>query len=232
MPPPSASAARFAIYWAPPEGSPLAKLGAAWLHGAPGAVLPEIDPHRRDALTAAPRHYGLHATLKPPFFLDEGRTEAELCRALESFVAGLTCFVVPPLRVAVLDGFIALVPSAPCPALDGLAAQCVTEFDAFRRPAPPEELARRRAAGLTERQEQHLLRWGYPYVLDDFRFHVTLTGRIERGEANALLAGLGHAFQPAIGTAFEVSEVALFAQDSADAPFHHSRRFKFGGRRT
>jgi putative phosphonate metabolism protein len=225
----ASSAARFAIYWAPPEGSPLAKLGAAWLDGAPGTVLPALDPGRRQALTAAPRHYGLHATLKPPFFLDAGRTEAELCEALEGFAASLTCFAVPHLRLAVLDGFIALIPSAPCPALDRLAAQCVSEFDAFRRAAPPEELARRRAAGLTERQERNLLRWGYPYVLDDFRFHVTLTGRIERGEANTLLDQLGHAFEPVIGTAFEVSEIVLFTQNSADAPFHQKRRFKFGG---
>jgi putative phosphonate metabolism protein len=228
--------ARFAIYWAPPEDSTLERLGTAWLGRDAGGgeiaetpMLPGLDAHRWKKLTAAPRHYGLHATLKPPFILAEGRTEAQLCRALEDFAGNLTPFPVPPLRMAFLEGFIALVPSARSSALDDFASRCVTGFDAFRRPAPADELVRRRAAGLTDRQERNLLRWGYPYVLEDFRFHVTLTGRIEAAEAAGLLEDLSVIFADTTQASFDIGEVTLFAQESAGAPFHQLRRFELAG---
>ena len=49
----------------------------------------------------------------------------------------------------------------------------------FARPPGAAELERRRKAGLSAAQEKMLLRWGYPYVLDEFRFHLTLTGRLQ-----------------------------------------------------
>ena len=75
---------RQAIYFAPPAGSPLARFGAAWLGWDPeaGAEVEGLPvaglPLPREALVAAPRRYGFHATLKPPFRLAAGRDAAGL----------------------------------------------------------------------------------------------------------------------------------------------------------
>lgn len=227
---------RLALYWAPPTGSALATIGAAWLgRDASGGrldarpALPDFSAERLADLTQAPRHYGLHATLKPPFMLAEGTDEAKLGAALEAAARRIASFPVPPLQLRLLDGFLALVPAGPCPALDDLAAVCVRDFDVFRRPASAAELARRRAAGLSARQEQNLLRWGYPYVFEDFRFHVTLTGRLEPAEADRLQPLLAELFAPVIGAPFEIKDITLFAQNEPELPFCQRWRFSLTG---
>jgi putative phosphonate metabolism protein len=233
--PPCASdpRARFAIYWAPPVGAPLERLGANWLGRDPsGTELPppaiaELGEARWRKLIQAPRHYGLHATLKPPFRLAEGTTERALAEAVAALAADIAPFSCPPLGVRRLDGFLALTPSVLCPPLDDLAARCVQQLDRFRRLPDQDELARRRSAGLTERQERNLSRWGYPYVLDDFRFHVTLTERLDDGEAAPLTAILSDMFGAA-ARACEIAEIAVFAQPDTSAPFRPTARFKLG----
>ncbi|HVM82869.1 MAG TPA: DUF1045 domain-containing protein [Candidatus Binatia bacterium] len=229
---------RFALYWTPPQGSPLALRGAAWLgHDAAGEASGErpavdgFDVARLAALTAAPAQYGLHATLKPPFRLAEGTDRAGLEAAIAAFAGTVGAFAVPPLRLAALDGFLALIPSGPSAALDALAARCVKEFDRFRRPAGPDELARRRAAGLSARQERHLLDWGYPYVLEDFRFHVTLTGALSQEDAARLMPALSAEFAEVIGAPLEIAELALFVQPGPKAPFVEHGRFALAQRR-
>jgi putative phosphonate metabolism protein len=184
---------RFALYIIP-EG-PLGTFGEAWLGWDAGqgrALPPPADaPPGWERMTAEPRRYGFHATIKPPFRLAPGMTADGLHAAVAGLCAGLAPVVCDGLSLAALDGFLALLPDGDTGALDRLAARVVTELDPFRRPAPPEELARRRAACLTPRQEAHLLRWGYPYVMDDFRAHFTLTGRLEPGERDAIAAHLG-----------------------------------------
>lgn len=226
---------RYAIYWAPPTGSLLDRLGAFWLgrdaYGANLAppVVPGLDETRWRKLTEAPRHYGLHATLKPPFRLADGATDGAFVEAIAALAADIAPFSGPPLRVQRLDEFLALAPSAPCLPLADLAARCVKELDPFRSPAGPDELARRRSAGLTARQERHLAQWGYPYVLEDFRFHVTLTERVDDGEAATLIAILSDMFAAA-ACACEIGEIALFVQPDASAPFRPTARFKLGSR--
>ena len=172
---------RYAIYYTPPTESALARFGAAWFA-------------RKAACLDAPRRYGFHGTLKAPFRLADQASEAELLCAVERFAGPRTVLSGPPLRLAALADFLALVPSEPFEELDRLAADCVTAFDRFRAPLGEEELARRRRAGLSPHQEALLLRWGYPYVMDAFRFHLTLTERLdvrgldrERAEAEAML---------------------------------------------
>ena len=74
---------RYAIYYLPPAGA-LADFGARWLGWdvRRGAAAVQLDlPGLRDA-TEAPRKYGFHGTLKPPFRLAEG--QERLIDALES----------------------------------------------------------------------------------------------------------------------------------------------------
>ncbi|SDH72910.1 DUF1045 domain-containing protein [Roseospirillum parvum] len=225
---------RFAVYFAPAEGSRLADLGRRWL-GRPGAdahpppTLPGLSAGRLSALTESPRHYGFHGTLKPPFRLARGRSGAELAHTLDSFAAQTRGFELPPFEVAALGRFLALVPSQPCPRLDALAEACVRHFDAFRAPPPPDETLRRRAAGLSERQERLLDLWGYPYVMEEFRFHLTLTGPIndadDRRTVKAYLEALA---APACAEPTRLDALSLFWQPDSATPFRPLSRHPLG----
>lgn len=222
---------RYGIYFLPPEGSALAAFGAAWLGWdvAGGQVVahPKVSMDVA-AWTATPRTYGFHGTLKPPFRLAHSRTEAELTDALAKLAKRHRAFHAPSLRLATLGSFLALVPTAPSPELAELAADCVQALDDFRRPAEEAELARRRAAGLAPRQEEMLARWGYPYVLEEFRFHLTLTGRLDRGTALAAEAVLKGLTRNIIAQPLEVREVCIVAQVDG-APFKLMHRYPLTG---
>ncbi len=221
------SGARYAIYFVPPPEGPLYRFRAAAIgydcySGAPvpvfsGAEL--IEAERRD-LTTEPRRYGFHATLKPPFRLRDEFSERDFI--VEFHRIALSCR--PPFRfpasIALLGGFAAFLPSAPTPSLPRLADACVRGFDPFRAPPSEAERARRLASPLTGRQREHLDRWGYPYVFEDFRFHMTLTGRIPPDRRDAVLAFLNAAFacMPVPGE-IAVDAITLLRQDRADAQF-------------
>jgi putative phosphonate metabolism protein len=176
-------------------------------------------------ITSEPRRYSLHATLKPPFHLASSCDLADLEMHLASFAKTQPRFRAPPLRVTRLADFLALTLQAPCPALHALAAKCVETFDCFRSAPEGEELARRRRCGLTPRQQENLCRWGYPYVMDEFRFHVSLTGAIDRHTANRLLPILAEYFAVLASAPLEISEVALFVEPRPRAPLRIIRRY-------
>ena len=93
-----------------------------------------------------------------------------------------------------------------------MAAQVVTHFDPFRAPASDAELARRRASGLSPNQEAMLTRWGYPYVMQDFRFHVTLTGRVTAQDSAVLQGVLAPILQPLLPDPLQISQLALVGE--------------------
>ena len=227
---------RHAIYWAPPAGSALARLGAAWLgrdaetgEAVPRAVALDMDPAQADALTESPRFYGFHGTLKPPFALSAGRSARDLADAVAAFAATRPAVTLPPLSVIAIGRFIALVPSAPVPALDALAAACVTDLDAFRAPPDPADLARRHAAGLSARQGDLLARWGYPYVMEEFRFHLTLTGPIvDDADRAAVLDALRDLCAPVCAAPPPLDALALFHQPDRGSPFRLVARVPLG----
>ena len=228
---------RYAIYWAPPAGSPLAKIGEAWLgrnaaahHAIERPAPMGFSQDEIEAATAEPRRYGLHATLKPPFRLAAGCSAAALEEALAEFARETPPVAGPALRLKRIGRFLALTPAARAPKLDALAAACVERFDDFRAPAEAAELARRRTAALSPAQEANLVRWGYPYVMAEFRFHVSLTGAIESGLAERLEPVLAERFAAAMVPPLEINELALFTESAPGAPFRLARRFALTGR--
>jgi putative phosphonate metabolism protein len=226
--------ARYAIYYAPPPGSPLDVFGACWLGHADAdhLAMPGLAAPRRAEIVEPARHYGFHATLKPPFVLAPGRTIDDLEQALTQFAAGQTPFSAPPLRLAALDGFLALTLSAPCPAMAAFAESCMRSFDRFRMPPTDTELAQRRRTGLTPRQDALLERWGYPYVMAEFHFHMTLSCRLDTEERERLRRGLAPLVAPLCIEPLPVDAVALFVQRDRASPFRAGRRYPFGGAAT
>jgi putative phosphonate metabolism protein len=228
----SGEGTRYAVYFAPGSGSPLARFGASWLgydvtsgEERTQPVLAWIPPERLNAITAEPRRYGFHATLKPPFVLAEGTTPAELDRAVATLADGFPAFVAPSLRLSCIAGFWALTLSEPCLMLDGLAAHCVGDLDRFRAPASAEELARRRKPALSPAQDALLVRWGYPYVIEEFRFHMTLTARLDPREGTAIGTELARLVEPLCQDPLPIDSIGLFRQGNGDDRFQLLRRY-------
>jgi putative phosphonate metabolism protein len=232
---------RYAVYFAPPPASPWGVFGASWLgrDAATDAAVPQppiagIAPEEFAALTAAPRRYGFHATLKAPFALRPGATLRDLAAALETLAAARAPAPLPPLEPTRLDDFIALVPAGHPAGVNELAAECVRALDAWRAPPAPAELARRRLRRLTERQERHLDRWGYPYVLADYRFHMTLTGSIDAvpmQRVAAVLAAARAAVAALAHVPLVVDALALFEERGPGKPFVERVRMPLGAAR-
>ena len=222
----SADNGRWAIYFAPEPGSTLARFGAEWLgyDAASGTtlsqpLLAEIEAERLQSITAEPRRYGFHATLKPPFALAGGFTAEQLDEAVAALARQQAAFDAPHLRLSCISGFWALTLPASCPPLQTLADRCVSELDSFRALPSAAELARRRRARLTARQDELLARWGYPYVMDEFRFHMTLTARLDAVEGAVVARVLEPLVAPLCHSALAIDALSLFHQERRDAPF-------------
>ncbi|WP_416906907.1 MAG: DUF1045 domain-containing protein [Polymorphobacter sp.] len=219
---------RYAVYYAPPAAHPLSQLASQWLGrdawtGATLARPPiaglDLDGEALDALTAAPRGYGFHATLKAPFALAEGCSEADLLAAVARLATATAPFDID-LQVASLSGFIALTPRRPSDAMVALHTACVRDLDALRAPLSEADLARRRRAPMTPEQDARMVEFGYPWIFEDFRFHMTLTGRITDSDRRAqLVAALAAHLAPATGL-HHVDQICVFRQDSRDTPMH------------
>lgn len=181
---------RYAVYFVPPPDSTWWQAGQQWLGRSihqttekPYAVIEQINPleHTIDPsiffeYTLEPRRYGWHATLKAPFTLSQQFSSQDLIDAVTALANDLPAFVLPALRVRDLGGFIALRPEGNLSQINLTAARCVTELQRFAAPLSAAEMIRRRKSGLTQEQDRLLIQWGYPWVLDHFKFHLTLTG--------------------------------------------------------
>jgi len=217
---------RYAIYYVAPRGSVLDRFGAellgydAWT----GEDLPFPEYTTRTTsnwweLTADPRKYGYHATLKAPFALAYGKTEAELAAACAAFADRRRS--IPLIRPVVgsISGFIAVIPTQRSDELQQLAQDCVTAFDAFRAPLTERDRARRNPHDLTPRQRDYLDRWGYPYVAEEYRFHMTLTGRLNAAQREPMLKMLRGRFSVTNIATLAIDRIALFRQDDPSDRF-------------
>ncbi len=218
---------RYAIYFVPAADSALNRFGAATLgydcfSGADVALpdaLPVDDGTWRE-LTAEPRRYGFHATLKAPFRLAAEFDEPALVRAFTDFALTIATLPVIAPVVRSLGHFIAIIPEHRNGDLDHLAAFCVRAFDCFRAPLNDGDRARRHVVGLSARQAENLERWGYPYVFDEFRFHLTLTGALPPERQTPLLVWLEDAFVRRHGGGpVPIDRITLMRQDHPDAHF-------------
>lgn len=224
---------RYAIYFAAGADNALSRFGAELLgyDAYTGDELPfhgdalRVAPDWRD-ITADPRKYGFHGTLKAPMALAPGRTEAELVAACATFAGKAR--PIPTIRPVVdaISGFIAVIPAEPVDALQQLAADCVRDFDSFRRSLTAEDRARRKPEKLSERQRDYLDRWGYPYVMEEFRFHMTLTGRLDAERRALILEMLRARFATLRLDTLAIDRIALFKQDDAKAGFRIIREWK------
>jgi putative phosphonate metabolism protein len=223
--------ARVGIYYAPAPDDPLAAAGATWLGRDAERNIALAQPPVPGilALTADPRRYGFHATLKPPMRLLHGTDWFAFVAAVRAVAASIPPFILPPLHVADLHGFLALRETTHCAPLQALSDHCVTDLDAFRTPPGAAELQRRRQSHLSPQQDAMLQRWGYPYLLDTWFFHMTLTRRLDEAE-KARIKPLAKAFfADAVAMPRQVRDICLFTQAGPDADFVLAERIPLRG---
>ncbi len=223
---------RYGLYVVP-QGA-LYRAGADWLGWDSVArcavAQPDLPglPDTPAALTATPRKYGFHGTIKPPFRPRHGyrcqRAGGRGAQLLRDPLPGHD----PRAR-----GSAAGRVHRPC-VRRALRRACRSRGGHGRgaRPVPrapsEAELARRRKSPLTDRQEALLARWGYPYVMEEFRFHMTLTGNLPSERAEAAHAALAAHFTPHLAAPFVIDSLCLMGEDAAGM-FHLLHRYTFAG---
>lgn len=224
--------ARYAIYFVPPADAGWAKFATSWLgwdlETGTEVAHPVADGIDVATVTDTPRKYGLHATIKPPFRLRDGQSFEDLQSTCFQLAARVRPVTLDGLEIARMGRFLALRPLGDTQELDDLAAACVRDLDPFRAPASDAELNRRRAAHLTPTQEENLVRWGYPYVLASFRFHITLSGRLDKPELTNVQTALEKSLKPLLPRPFRIADLALVGEAS-NGRFHMIQRYALSG---
>jgi len=218
---------RYAVFVTPRPG-PLAAFGASWLGWdiASGRSVPHPDVEGVDVAltTEAPRKYGFHGTIKPPFRLSDDATVDALQVRLAALCATKKAVTLDGLALGKMGGFLALLPVGDVELLTRLASAVVQDLDIFRAPPSEAELAQRRRNGLTSAQESNLQNWGYPFVLDCFRFHMTLTGRLKRSQISPVKIALSNLVVPVLPVPFTIDSLTLCGE-AEDGYFHEVCRY-------
>lgn len=228
---------RYALFFAPAQDDPLTEAAAIWLgrDAFKGRVIDRpslVEGHSReafDAMTASPRRYGFHGTLKAPFALALDTSLEQLGEAVAAYVADLQPFTLPKFEVGRLGPFFALRTERPSEELKDFASNLVRDFDDFRAPLEEHDIARRKPERLSESQRDNLMTWGYPYIFEDFRFHMTLSDPIPEDQAEAVSQAASRHFEAALTMPQTVASLSLFVEAERGAPFMIHRQFSFGG---
>jgi putative phosphonate metabolism protein len=217
---------RFAIYFSPRREGRLFELGSRWLgrdamgcHDLDPALPADFSVEEWRRVTESPRRYGFHATLKPPFRLAEGAPYEALRLALCDFAKHHKSFEAPQLQVSTLGRFIALTLSEPSLRFSDFAAECVSDFDRFRAAPTEQELALRLRDSTSPREREHVHRWGYPYVFDTWKFHMSLTGSLPAESLPPLHRMLTHRFESISAQPLFVDSICIFHEPHPGGPF-------------
>jgi phosphonate metabolism protein PhnN/1,5-bisphosphokinase (PRPP-forming) len=226
---------RYALYFSPAPGTAWSNAGAGWLgrdaHTGTDLLQPQVEGFtalQLARLTTDARRYGFHATLKAPFTLAEGMTEVHLAAMATAFASVQQPILIQDLQVQAMGGFLALSPTHGIAAINSLAQHCVEYFDILRGPASAAQLAKRRQANLSARQEMLLARWGYPYTEEEFRFHMTLTDTLTEADASRLHSAARTHFAPAAAVEpLQLNSLTIFREESPGAAFSAWLRFPF-----
>lgn len=216
---------RYALYFTPRRDHPLTVACSNWLgrDAFTGAKLPVsgragLGATELSTWTAEPRCYGFHATLVAPFRLGSDFDGRDVRRAANTVADSCAPFSMS-LEIARLGNFLALVPYPPSTEVEALASTAVDRFDLFRASLTDSEITRRNPDRLSERQRAYLLRHGYPYVKEEFRFHMTLTGPVIEEEAARIEPALRVFLGPWLASPVQVDAVAIFIEPEAGMPF-------------
>jgi hypothetical protein len=173
----------------------------------------------------------MHGTLKPSFELSPHTTEQELLTVATLVCRGLAPLKLPALELGEIANIVSLVLEASSVELENFATYCVRAFDGYRRALTPDQEEVFRKNRLTVHQEQMLEHWGYPYVNEEFDFHISLTDPIpderERHRVKDVLEGIA---APVLRKPLIMRELAVFKQNGTQESMSVIARIPFGRR--
>ena len=226
---------RYAIYYTPPPFSALARFGAGVIGydcfdavEIPHTRLDGIDSNILKLMTLDPRRYGFHATIVAPFYL-KSISEDDFIAMVSAYATETAPVRIGGLEVATIGEFVALIPASPNEEITRFAADCLTTFSPCRVPLTADDRERRLGAKLSPRQIDLLDQWGYPYVLDEYRFHMTLTGALLDNMRDMFRGALELAFVERSSDTFELDAISVMRQDDAGDRFRVLRRCRLRG---
>lgn len=228
--------ARIALYYAPPANSAWWRAGCEWLGRDPEnarvfhpPAAPELAALGLDVrgLTRAPRRYGWHATLVAPFRCAEGATPLDVLAAAREWASRIEPFSMA-VAPAEMGRFVALRPSSTHDdqAVRDIAASALHALRSLRAMPSEAERERRIVEGMSAQQIVMLREWGYPYVLDEYRFHMTLSDSLDDARARQAIASHWTERVETLG-ALPRHGAALFAEPQPGAPFMLWQRLPF-----
>ena len=226
---------RFAIYFTPDLTSPLWRLAGQWLGRDAAsdetmeARVAGVETAQRLAATASARRYGFHATLKAPMALADGATRSALEAALADWAAAQAPVNMGPIVLRPIGAFLALVPDVQSAALTRFAADCVVAFERFRAPLAAKDRSRRVDGELSAHQIELLDRYGYPYVMDEFRLHMTVSDQLYGAEHDLVRRAGQNWFAPVIGEELLLDRLTLFHEAESGAAFRRVADFPLSG---
>ena len=234
-------ASRIALYYAPPASSAWWRAGCEWL-GRDAETGRSIDTPEESALTAvgqsvaaltgSPRRYGWHGTLVAPFHIADGVTPQQVLSEAREWASRVTRFDAS-LSAVEMGRFVALRATRPTDdtSIRQVAASALHALTPLRARPSVQDAERRLASGLSPRQQTLLHEWGYPYVLDEFRFHMTLSNALDSASVRAAIVSLWQTRAEALGP-LPIHGAALFLQPQPDAPFTLWQRLPFAHARS
>lgn len=224
--------ARYAVYFSPDDASQLAAFGQRALgRDAAGNTIASTEGDFPDAcvantLRSTPAYYGFHATLKAPFSLNKDTELSFLLRDVESLANTSKPILLSSLYPRTIAGFVALtLESDTTIAVDQLASHCVERLEAHRAPLSETDIARRQVDSLSDTQRHYLNTYGYPYVLSEFKFHMTLTDKIDKRTEALYIQWLENLFTTMVPATPQLDRLCVFYQADRNSPFTRLAEF-------
>ena len=172
-----------------------------------------------------PAKYGFHATLKAPFRLKRNVKTKNFYDVISHIAAQHSRFKIKGLKIVYSKKFTFITSRKPNKLLINLESDLVKHLDTFRAELNKTEIKKRIPDSLTFKQNKYLKEWGYPFVLDQFKFHMTLMNQNNNKLSNKQKLELEKLIYKISNNLLEFNEISLLGENK-NGYFEEIKRFK------
>lgn len=172
-----------------------------------------------------PAKYGFHATLKAPFRLKRNVKTKDFYDVISHIAAQHSRFKIKGLKIVYRKKFTFITSRKEIKSLINLENDLVKHLDTFRAELNKTEIKKRNPDSLTFKQNKYLKEWGYPFVLDQFKFHMTLMNQNNNKLSNKQKLELEKLIYKISNNLLEFNEISLLGENK-NGYFEEIKRFK------
>ena len=172
-----------------------------------------------------PAKYGFHATLKAPFRLKRNVKTKNFYDVISHIAAQHSRFKIQGLKIVYSKKFTFITSRKPNKLLINLENDLVKHLDTFRAELNKKEIKKRIPDSLTFKQNKYLKEWGYPFVFDQFKFHMTLMNQNNNKLSNKQKLELEKLIYKISNNVIEFNEISLLGENK-NGHFEEIKRFK------